>query len=536
MKSIINYKWIMLLLAFFAMFTACEDELMEEPISQYAAETFFQNPVQANMAVLGVYDILGEADTYGKQLSMIYTTDTDLQHMRGANFSGDKRLICHYNASPGLQWIEKTWLYLWIGIERANVVIAKIPEMDAYTNGTEEDINLLKRYLGEAKFLRGLFYFDLVRNWGTVPIKTIPTKAGDDLNISRAPLSQVYDLIDQDMTDAAELVPWLSEIGTMNERVSKGAVLGIHARICLARGGYYLDLDGVRKRVDNYQEYYQKAANLTKRVIDSGEHELNSSYEKVFRNYCENVVDSKESMFEVGFFNPEGGTKNSGIIGSYNGPKTHPKSPYGRANSFINTTPVVYNRFSENDLRRDVAIATYEVLEDGSHKERTGKKKWQWAPGKWRRDWHTAAPKNPNNTDINWVLLRYSDVLLMYAEAENEINNGPTTTAYDAINQVRARAGIEDIATGLNKDDFFEAIKNERALELCFEGWRKLDLYRWNILGETLRNYEAECKAMYSKAPIVMGTHFDDNKDELLPIPMREIDENINMVQNFGYK
>jgi hypothetical protein len=389
--------------------------------------------------------------------------------------------------------------------------------------------------LGEAKFLRGLFYFDLVRFWGTMPIKTTPTKAGDDLFLSRSPLNEVYDLIDQDMTDAAILVPWLSEIGSMNERINKGAVLGIHARINLARGGYYLDIDGVRKRVDNYRDYYQKASDLTAQVIASGEHELNSNYEEVFRNYCENIVDGKESMFEVGFFNPEGATTNSGIIGSYNGPKTHPNSPYGRANSFINTTPIVLNRFAENDIRRDVSIATYEVLVDGSHKERTGKKVWEWAPGKWRRHWVKDAPKNPNNTDINWVLLRYSDVLLMHAEAENEINNGPSSAAYEAINMVRARAEVEDIPSGLSKDDFFEVLKDERALELCFEGWRKLDLYRWNILGETLRAYEAECKALYSNAPVVMGINFDDNKDELLPIPQREIDENINFKQNFGY-
>ena len=527
---------IVVLISLILGLSACEEQLIEEPISSYATETFFQTVKQANMAVLGVYNVLGEHTTYGKQLSLIFTLDTDEMNMRGTSIGDEKRQISHYSSNPGGTWIRTTWMELWKGIERANICINKIPEMDLYENGTEDQVKLLKRYLGEAKFLRGMIYFDLVRTWGAVPLKTNPTKAGDDLYLERSSIQEIYNLIDQDMKEAAELVPWLSELSTNEERVSKGAVLGIHARACLMMGGYYLDYqDGQLKRLDTYKSYYQKALDLTKRVMESGEHGLNDSYERVFRNYCENIVDNKESMFEIGLYNPEGNSGNCGIIGTYNSPKVNAKSPYGGASSFVNTTPVVYERFSEDDLRRDVAIATYEVLANGSQKELTGKKEWQWAPGKWRRDWHSAGPKDRNNTDINWVILRYSDVLLMRAEAENEINEGPNDEAYGAINLVRERAGIDHIPTGLDKEEFFEALKNERVLELCFEGWRKLDLYRWNIMGETLRSYEAQCKEMYTKAPVIMGTLFDDNKDELLPIPQREIDENTNFQQNWGY-
>ncbi|TKG94241.1 RagB/SusD family nutrient uptake outer membrane protein [Puteibacter caeruleilacunae] len=515
---------------------SCEDRLLEEPTSQYAAETFFESTAQANMAVLGIYDVLGESNAYGRNLSVALMMDTDIQHASGTNLNNDKRMVAHYEANPVAGNLESTWLNLWKGIERANVVIQEIPQMDLFEHGSEEEQNTLKAYLGEAKFLRGMLYFDLVRVWGAVPVKLMPTDANDDMMLERASLKEVYDQIDIDMSEAGDLVPWQSEKGVEEERISKGGVLGIHARVCLNRGGYYLDVDGQKKRVENYKEYYQKAIELTQRVMDSGEHGLENNYEQIFRNYCENKVSTWETLFEVGLFNPEGGSGNTGIIGTFNGPSVHADSPYGRANSQVKTSPVFYAKFSSEDLRKDVAVARYKVLADGSKKELTSDKdEWGWAPGKWRRDWHTAAPKNVNNTDINWVIIRYSDVLLMHAEAQNEINEGPNADAYNAINQVRSRAGVEDLEEGLSKLEFFEILKDERALELSFEGLRKLDLYRWGILGETLRAHEAACLKWYKKAPVVMGKYFDDNKDELMPIPQREIDENANMIQNFGY-
>jgi hypothetical protein len=519
------------------IFTGCEDRLVEEPISQYSLESFFKTTAHANMAVLGIYDVLGDADTYGKHLSMTFTVDTDVAQMRGTTLKNDRDMITHYQANPNLGWIETVWSRLWNGIERANVAITRIPEMDLYKNGTEEEKAILEMYLGEAKFLRGLIYFDLVRNWGTVPLKTKPTKATDNMDISRANIKDVYDLIEKDMEDAAVVIPWQSEKASINERASKEAVLGIHARVCLGRAGYYLDTDGQKKRLDDYKQAYERVRDLTQRIIDERGQLMfrGDDYEKIFRNYVEGVVNTDESIFEVGLYNPEGDKDNTGIIGTWNSPKSHADSPYGRANSYINTTPIFYNKFQNGDIRRDVAIATYEILKDGSKKQFTGKKEFQWAPGKWRRDWNPEPPKNPNNTDINWVLLRYADVYLMHAEAQNEINEGPNTEAYNAINEVRNRASIDNLPDNLSKDAFFEAVKNERALELCFEGWRKFDLNRWGILGETLRSHQAACLEYDKKAPVVMATYFDDNKDELLPIPQRERDENHNMSQNYGY-
>src|SRR5690606_5129595 len=138
----------------------------------------------------------------------------------------------------------------------------------------------------------------------------------------------------------------------------------------------------------------------------------------------------------------------------------------------------------------------------------------------------------------------YADVLLMRAEAENEINDGPTPEAYNAINMVRRRAfgmplttpnATVDIPDGLLKDKFFEKIQEERAFELCYEGWRKFDLIRWNILGESLRKAETALKSHRSNFPYIAGTYFVDNKNELYPIPAKERDVNTSLSQNPFY-
>ncbi|RIH63950.1 RagB/SusD family nutrient uptake outer membrane protein [Mariniphaga sediminis] len=536
MKYIKVKKWIAAVAVILVSFTACEDQLEEKPYSFYAVETFFETVNQANMATLGVYDPLAELESYGRNLSMLGDADTDILQMRGTDLNNDRRKMCHYNADPTLGWIQDSWRQLWLGIDRANMVIQEIPEMDLYTNGTEDEIKLLQRYLGEAKFLRGLMYFDLVRIFGAVPLKTTPTKASDDMAIPRASYEELYNQMEQDLTDAAELLPWSSGIPEAGERTNKGAALGLHARVCLARGGYYLDVyEKTRTRVSNYKDYYEKAAQLTKQVMESGEHKLNSSYEQLFRNYCEFKVEPMESMFEIAFFNPEGNNNNAGLIGSYNGPATDKNYIYGRANAFFNTTPLFQATFAENDVRRDVAVADFQVLADGTLKPYPGNKDDLYTPGKWRRNWHVQESKNPNNTDVNWVYLRYADVLLMRAEAENEINDGPNAAAYDAINEVRDRAGLDDLPQGLSKEEFFEALKNERTWELCFEGWRKFDLIRWNMLGDAVRQAEADLLNHRGNYPYVAGSNFDDDKDELWPIPLFDMDENPSLFQNPGF-
>lgn len=523
--------------------TSCKKWLEEDPYSLYAAETYFNNTDDAKKATLGVYEIMSDQNTYGFYMSLVYDIDSDLGHMEGVGLSNDNRTLAHYKMAPNHLYLERSWRRLYDGINRANLVIARIPEMNLFTQGTDAEKTELNRCLAEARFLRGLYYFDLVRLFGDVPLKITYTQAEDDMNLSRTDREVVYDQIVKDMNEAIVYIPELSQ-KAVDERLSKGAAKGVLARVYLGRAGYSLRQNGNRERPANYLDYYTEAARLTKEVIESGEHALNTSYENIFRNYCQLKLEPKESMFEVAFFNPAGEIKNSGVIGTWNSPLADAASPYGRANSFYKVSPVFYKKYATSDKRRDIAIANFQINAAGQTVALTGTADTRWAPGKWRRNWQTTAPKELNYTDINWVLLRYADVLLMHAEAENEVHGAPTASAYEAVNKVRRRgfsvdintvSALADIPTGLDKEAFFKRLQEERAFELCYEGWRKFDLIRWNILGESLRKAEAELKIHRANFPYIAGTYFEDNKHELYPIPAKDRDINPNLSQNPNY-
>ncbi len=525
----------------------CEELLEETPVSYYTSDTFYKNTDHSNMAVLGIYDILAKKETYGMYISLNYPMDSDISQMSGLQLTSDKRIISHYAATPSRPYLFSTWRTLYNGVERANVAIKAIPEMEVYKNGlvvttnpdndevTEtknKDRTTLDRHLAEAHFLRAFFYFDLVRLWGDVPLKLNPSEFTDNHHLSRTDRELVYDQIIKDLEFAAKSIPNVSE-KSIDERVSKGAVLGILTRVYMYRAGYSLRANHKMERPTNYLDYYQKAAETAKLVIDSNEHQLNSDFGKIFKNYHRYTLEPKESMFEVGFFsiNGEGG---AGTIGTWGAcVKQDGKNSFARAQAYTLVTKSFYDSFETNDFRRDTSVVTFEIKK-GVFKS-YGSKYEKYTPGKYRRYWIAEDPKNPNNTDINWTVLRYSDVLLMYAEALNEVNNGPSVDAFSAINKVRSRVNLSNLNTGLTYDGFKKAIISERAHELCFEGLRKFDLIRWNLLGSYLRKTQAELKAMKSKYPYVAGTNFVDNKHELFPIPQLERDENPNLTQNPKY-
>ena len=164
------------------------------------------------------------------------------------------------------------------------------------------------------------------------------------------------------------------------------------------------------ERPDKYLEYYGKVKEICAELINSHHHSLNSSYEKVFKNVCENVLEPNEVMYEVQFYNPSGEDTHSSKIGSYNSPEIDRNSSYGLGNSFIKTTHFAYDWYESGDIRRETAIATFKI--DASDKiiQIPRKKSYTWAPGKWRRNWIPGPPKDLENMDINFILLRYSDV------------------------------------------------------------------------------------------------------------------------------
>jgi len=355
----------------------------------------------------------------------------------------------------------------------------------------------MRRMYGEALTLRALFYYELIRNWGDVPFKAWAAQAGDDFNLPKTDRDSIYDVIIDDLLLAETLVPWRSEVA-LDERITKGAVKGLLARIALARGGYSLRRESnTMERSTDYLDYYQIARDQCLEIMRSGEHMLNPDYENIFRRMCRFQLDGQfgENMWEVGM-----GQNVSGEVGYYIGNKSHDNSTWGRGNPGLQAVPTYFISFDSLDKRRDVTIAIYEIDEDDN---RLLREFTDINLAKWRREWmEPVFPGTAKYTGINWILLRYSDILLMFAEADNELNQSPTSEAIAALRSVRDRAFAPDTdkmpPVPDNYADFFNAIVQERAWEFGGENIRKYDLIRWNLLGTKLAEVKENLQKLYT--------------------------------------
>jgi len=571
---------------------SCKKYLDVQPVSSATPDYVFSNIDNAYKAVLGTYACLTGDQGYGIRISMYYPYDNDeMMGQSGATGDNERRDIAHYNAAPGNTQLYSPYSQLYQGIERANLCIYYIPQMDLYANGTEAQQKELKRMHGEALTLRAQYYFELIRNWGDVVAQWQPSSFETDLFKSKTDRDTIYDRLLNDLATAETLVPWRSDV-TKDERITQGAVRGLRARIALYRAGWSLRSDGQLKQGSNAAQYYQIAKNECNSIILSGQHNLNPSFQSVFKdNICGHIIEPNgEVVWEVAMAGGNSGLGDS-KLGYYNGPRYN-----NTGNSALVILPTFFYLFDSTDLRRDVTIAPYFINQNFTLAGRTLS---SIPDGKFRRDW-TANPSLVTTAaqymGLNWPMIRYSDVLLMLAEVENELNNGPTAAAYNAINMVRRRGygkpigtpdATVDIPSGLSKADFFNAIVKERALELASEGHRKYDLIRWKLLEQKLNDTKAQLTAMaarqapydvlpnnmyfktnqttmqwagsfykdivpaaptgYTAVPWVgtgitvgiitnqFAASFKSGKSELLPFPSKEIESNRNLKQNPGY-
>lgn len=530
------------------LFSACEDFLAETSYDFYDEQDFYNDVSQLELAVNGAYEVLSQKMTYG-HFMLVSDCDTDLSHIKGSGTGQTARDLGHYNIYTSHTWIEEAWGYYYAGIDRVNRILANKDRVELPSQEAEATY---KRLIAEAKLLRGICYFDLVRMWGDVPLKLTASDKTENFAMTRTDREEVYQQIVEDMADAAKDLPWHDASSSYEGRPTKGAAMGLLARAYLFRAGYSLRQNGKMERPDNYLEYYGKVKEICAELINSHHHSLNASYEKVFRNVCENIMEPNEVMYEIQFYNPSGENDHSSKIGSYNSPEIDRNSSYGLGNSFIKTTHFAYDWYEEGDIRRETAIATFKIDANDKVIPIPRSKSYTWAPGKWRRNWIPGPPKDLENMDINFILLRYSDILLMYAEAVNEVEGRLDPLAIECLNQVRRRAyGVKpetaDPSIDFTSDDFptQQSVRDylfvERARELCFEGFRRFDLIRWNKLADVLKDFATKFNAAVadgtlSKYVWTAGNYFQKGKHELYPIPSYEIRETKgSLVQNPEY-
>lgn len=511
---------------------SCSKFLDTKPTDFLSPVNYYETEAQLKLALNGVYDQLGSIGLYGQRIPYIIGFEGDeayyTRNTPGGVYSND--------FTAGHPEIRRYWLEAYAGINRANVLLQNIDK--------NESIDLEYRDLvrAEAKFLRAYYYFLLVQSFGDVPLMLEPTTNINTISIPRTSAKLVYEKIIDDMTAAEQKVESITSIG-FGGRVSKSAVRGILARVCLHMAGYPV-LD---------ESKYLEARNWAKKVIDDTQagHELNPDFSDIFIRYARDQYDIKESIWEVEFWGITGTYNEAGYNGYVNGPVSTNNNT-GQGFAGLRTTAELYHLFDVEDLRRDWSIAnfTYDAAGPSGSKTPitatpTDANLYNRNPAKFRREYETLTPKQTNNTPQNWPLLRYADVLLMFAEADNKLTVMPSDSAITAVNLVRRRGygkllpGATNIdefdVSGHTKGTFHQLIIDERSRELCIEELRKHDLIRWGIYVTNMNRVGNNILTHVPNAFYGPWYLAVEDKHNLWPIPLTEFSLNPALVQNEGW-
>lgn len=462
-----------------SLLVGCDSVLDLEAQGTLTSQSFYQTEDDALAALTAAYNPLHNIGTYQNNVWMIGDMmSNDATAPSGASGAYPYLLdAMNFTLTASNQAAAERWESNYEGIYRANIVLQRIPESSI-------DESLKQRILGEARFLRGLYYFNLVKAFGGVPLITEPLEMSE-LQTPREDASQVYDQIVQDLQEAANFLPVeysSSEVG----RATRGAAKSLLGKVYL------------------YRENWQDAATVLQEVVDSGTYGLLENYEDVFTLEHEN---GKESIFSVQFAaTPGDGTHQLRLW------LPEPTNALGSpAHGVLIPTEDLANAFEEGDPRKDATI-----LSEGSTPFGV-----EYNPG-WSETGYNArkylVPQevlvaSTSDSPLNYIVIRYSEVLLMLAEALNE--QGRPVDAQTYLNQVRKRADMPPVS-GLGQSAMREAIRHERRVELALEGERFFDLVRWGIAPEELEDFER-------------------GKHERLPIPQSEMDVNPELTQNPGY-
>lgn len=482
-------KNILLAILVLGSFVSCDD-LEENPPFIQSSE-FYKTKEDAIAAVTAVYSHLshdvGNATEFGLYQRQLHLTTDMISDDANAGAGATNQNVLAMGAvtfAPTNDRIEKTWRQHYAAINRANVAIDNIAKASF-------DEKLRNRLVAETKFIRALLYFNLVRLWGDVPLILTGTSSIEgDFLVKRTSTQEVYTQIFKDLIEAETdgILP-VSYTGTDVGRVTQGAVKSLLAKVYLTR-----------------QEWH-KAVEKAKEVQD-----IKYGY-SLFPNFADvfNVAtkNGPEHIFSIQYkSNSNGNANNMGILSAPNTSIV----PGLLGNEADIPQPGLYELYKPTDKRRDVTFYT-------SFVSPTNGKVYTFKPhfGKY---FDKSVINRPSESGINFPVLRFSDVLLMHAEALNE-QKGPSPAAYAAVNKVRQRAGLPELTPNLSQPQFRDSVYLERRLELVYEDQRWFDLIRTRRMVDQLQAHGK---------PNAGVRHY------LLPIPQRELDANPNLrPQNPGY-
>jgi len=574
-----NTKRFRVAVAMMALLTACisagcKKFLDLDPLSTWRDETFYSSASEVEMALAGIYSGMANDDMYGYKFNVVLESGTDEMY---TNSSAANWGAARYAYTSSSDEVQNIWLHFYSMINLVNQLEKNLdPEMFS-----EEQTN---RYLAKARFMRAFAYFNLANWFGPVPLRLTPSQSQQDNHEPPVPVLEVYQQVERDYLFAAEHLLHANSPDYIPGEPNKMAAHGMLARLYLRMGGFqpYLAENEADCYFDNPRQYFEKARQQCEVIIQDGWHHIvpyatdPQSYRNHFMNYLQNRYDLRESLYEVSFGNLiEMGLNVHGRMGNINGVEFVGTSDIPRGFANVNASVALYNRYAAEDTRMTWNIAGYRNNYSSANQRYTMSYIFdrplhqEFAIGKYRR-WEptdmealrtqrsivdasytilnnvTGSATDPNYTSINFPLLRYSDVLLMHAEALIGGRFGTADASVEAVNSlniVRERAGLEPYIGSTQHDAFFNELVDERLRELCFEGLRKQDLVRWNLLREKLdqldeairfNSFYVETDAFHQtyREP---GTTFDRSRHFLLPYPLQEVTINTELDQRFPW-
>jgi len=505
---------------FFAAAVLVSCSLLDPDPQIITSGNYYENEKEVQYGLAGVYGAMSSMDFYGNTYSLLYSNTDDLCYFNRKLTTSD---MIEYNMhSASSADVYNMWYRIYQGIKNANSFMAAVEGCEFDENG---------RYYNEARFLRAYYHFILAQAWGDVPLRD---RVVADYTEAPCAASSQYKVLRWAADEMEECVKFYEELYWENQdyekedlelapsRICKNAVHGILARVYLFMAGETVTLEGE----DTREDCYRKAMHNAKTVIDSEDHKLNPDYSQVFINMISDKHDQdyREPIWEVEFRGDRTSADfwSNGQIGSTLGLESGgAKTNYSEFNCNF-----AYGKYNGSLKLWDLYWKTDRTEDENEAKELTDKRQlWNMPPYNYEKDginrnyykyYKTNAEKDPlaaaairncgkfrreviyegqrttksTRTSINFPLLRYSDVLLMYAEASNEVS-GVTQEAFDAVKAVRDRAGIKTCdMTSYDKESFRKLIRNERGRELCFESLRRYDLIRWGIYVQEMQNYK----------------------------------------------
>lgn len=496
-------KKLIYILALSVGLISCSDGLDVVPIGQLMGGNFPATDDDAIAVTNGIY-----VPNTGISTSLAYMIDlTTETTISGENPNSGGGLLGLIQWDPTNSYVTSVWTALYTGITSANDVIDKLTASKTITE------SLKTRLIGEAKFMRAYYYFYAVQFWGEVPLILHNI---DGTGTTRAAVDDVYAQIVDDLENAAENLPHASSYSLTDKgRASKGAAYALLSKVYLVWG--QVSEGGTAAKKEKFQKSIEAADNVTG-------YELEENY---VDNWAVNNKNGKENIFSTQH------TLGQVADGSGGNHLAH----CAFASGFSNSTPHVvisdikfYDAFDDRDQRKKGTYAK-ELYNPA------GDSIFTFILPRYRKYIDISDPLgSASNRNIDRTILRYAEVLLLKAEAINEYSNGPTSEAYEAINQVRRRAfrhfpitdpSTDDVPAGLGYAGFKKTIQEERVYELTYEQNHWLDLIRWRIYVKTLK--ESGVNVVYKKQNVEL-------KNYRFPIPQSQ--RNINptgLWQNWGY-